>query len=234
MISLHNQDCLKFLKNSDKKYDCIFLDPPDNIGYKYEGFVDTNANYISWLFEIIRLSLDKSPVVWLSYNSKHDFDLKYVLHHLPQDKRTFIWRYTFGQYCKTDCASGYRPILRLSDPSWKPNVEDIKVPSKRMLMGDKRAAGPRVPDDVWDFPRITGNNKERRSWHSTQHPEALLKRIFLMSNGKKVLDCFCGSGTSIRVAKKISFHLDACEISDFYCKKLSEEHFFINGGSPII
>ena len=41
------------------------------------------------------------------------------------------------------------------------NTDEIRVPSQRMLDGDKRAAGPRVPDDVWEIPRLVGNAGER-------------------------------------------------------------------------
>src|SRR5579872_4627516 len=59
----------------------------------------------------------------------------------------------------------------------------IRIPSARMDQGDKRAAGPRVPGDVWDFPRVVGNAKERQPWHPTQHPVALYDRVIKYSCG---------------------------------------------------
>jgi len=229
-IRLYNQDCVDFLKGSGN-YDCIFLDPPDNIKLDYDGFNDDRADYHSWLTKLLALAVLRSPVVWLSYNAIHDLEIKSrlaaMLKHgfLTRDVRTIIWRYTFGQYRDTDCGSGYRPILRIARVSWVPKVDEIRVESQRQRIGDVRAAGPKVPDDVWEFPRIVPPNSERRAWHKTQHPEALIKRIFLMSGGIRFLDCFCGSGTSIRVAKRQkSWSLDTCEISESYCERLESEH----------
>jgi len=91
-------------------------------------------------------------------------------------------------------------------------------------MNDSRAKGPKVPGDVWTFPRITGNHSERRSWIPTQHPEALLERIVLMSGGKRVLELFSGSGTMIRVCKRLGVDLDTVELNGDYVNLLRKEH----------
>lgn len=231
MIRLYNQDCLEYLKETDQRYDAVFMDPPDNIGLGYEGFNDkwSNVDYYKFISELLFWGRMRSKVVWLSFNSKHWHLVAKACDSLNYNKRFFIWRFTFGQYNKNDCGNGYRPILRLSDPKWRPNVDKIKVKSKRQLLGDARAAGPRVPDDVWEFPRVVGNSKERRSWHPTQHPEKLIERMFLMSKSKPLFfDGFAGSGTSIRVCRKNNWDLDTTEISRYYCEKLREEHESIN------
>ena len=229
-IRLYNQDCLITLRGTDERYDCIFLDPVDNIGLKYDGFTDRREDYYEWLMSIVQEAIVKSNVTWLSYNANHDLEIKSRLVTLLKNNcltrfvRTFIWRYTFGQYRTKDCVSGYRPILRIARADWTPCVDKIRVPSKRMKIGDPRAAGLRVPDDVFDFPRIVGNSQERRAWHPTQHPEALIERIYLMSGGSRFFDAFAGTGTSIRVCKKLGFDLDICEISEYYCHRIMVEH----------
>jgi len=174
-----------------------------------------------------------SPVVWVSYYHKHDLKVKAMVNWIIDtikpswEVRTFIWRFTFGQYRETDCANGYRPILRLSKPGVKWNVDEIRITSERMKMGDSRAAGPRVPDDIFEFPRIVGNNPERRAFCPTQHPEALLERIVkisLANRSKKVLELFSGSGTMFRVCKRLGVDLDSVELSEEYVNKLKEEH----------
>jgi len=144
--------------------------------------------------------------------------------------KTFIWKYTFGQYNDLDCGSGFRPILRLSSPGVKWSVDNIRVTSKRMELGDSRAKGPKVPDDVFEFPRVTGNSRERREWISNQHPEGLIKRIFNMSmirgESTRFLDLFTGSGTGIRVAKVLGLNLDAVDIRT---EELLKEHPSLGG-----
>ncbi len=94
-----------------------------------------------------------------------------------------------------------------------------------MLLGDARAAGPRVPDDVWDFPRVTGNSAERCPWHPTQHPLALMERIILLSTkpGDLVLDYFMGTGTTLRSCMKLGRSCATADISLNYCNKVVEE-----------
>src|SRR5690606_29762098 len=135
---------------------------------------------------VIRRALRVADCFWLSYYWKHDLEIKHRVRNIIKHERpsvsvkTFIWRFTFGQYVDSDCGSGFRFLLRFCKPSAKLRPDSIRVPSRRMELGDARSAGPRVPDDVWEFPRIPGNSKERRAWHPTQHPEDLIRRIILL------------------------------------------------------
>ena len=74
-----------------------------------------------------------------------------------------------------------------------------------MIDRDPRAAGPRVPDDVWQFPRLVGNAAERLSEHPCQLPETLLERVIYCSTqpGDWVLDPTAGTGTTLRVAQRL-------------------------------
>ena len=233
MIKLFNAEALEWLRNCRGKYDMIFFDPPDNLNLKYGDGVNDKIDdktYYDWLEHLILKSMFIAPIVWVSYYHKHDLKVKAMVNWIIDtikpswEVRTFIWRFTFGQYRVTDCASGYRPILRLSRPGIKWNFDEIRIPSVRMELGDSRAAGPRVPDDVWEFPRIVGNDPERRAFCPTQHPEALLERIVKMSGSGKVLELFSGSGTMIRVCKRLGVDLDTVELSKEYVNKLKEEH----------
>lgn len=219
---IYNGDCLAYLRSSEKKYQCIIADIPDNIGYDYIGFKDSIPDYIPWVQKLIALSLERCRVFWLSYNQRWDLEIKKALNTHGWNYKQIIWRYTFGQYNDNEEASGYRPIIRLH--LGQLNFDAIRVPSKRMEMGDKRAAGPRVPDDVYEFPRVVGNANERRSWHPTQHPEALIERMLKLSckKGESVLDLCLGSGTTGIVANRLGLSWDGCEISPFYYKMLTE------------
>lgn len=226
MIRLHNAESLNWLRGQNQKWDMIFMDPPDNLGLNYSGVADKNPFYQEWLLGLIEAALQRSNIVWISYYWKYDLFIKEWIKERWIDWRMFIWYFRFGQYKDDDCTNQYRPILRLNKEKVSWNVDAIRVESERMRLGDSRAHGPKVPGDVWEFPRITGNNKERRDWCPTQHPEALLERIVKMSvNGGKILDLFCGSGTMIRVVKKLkNLDLDCVELSKVNCQKLKEEH----------
>ena len=219
--------------------DCIIMDPPDNLGLEYDGYVDKRSDYYDWVTWIIGMAMDKAPVVWVSYYHAHDFEIKNMLMRKfgSSEKvlRTFIWTFTFGQNRDSDCGSGYRPILRISRPGFQWDCEAIKVPSWRSEHGDKRASpGGRVPLDVWDFPRVNGNSPERRAWHPTQHPEALYIRMMKMSGCLKpgawrVVDLFGGTGTALRAAAALRVKnagINACVIeqSAEYCRKMAEDN----------
>ena len=125
---------------------------------------------------------------------------------LPRRNR-IIWRETFGQYREDRFPPGHRPSFwHARPPKESPFYdEDIRVPSQRMLVGDKRHNGPRVPDDVWEFLRLVGNAAERIEGHPCQLPEVLLERIIRCSTapGNVVLDPTAGTGTTLRVAQRL-------------------------------
>lgn len=234
-IRLFNAEALEWLKENNGNYDLIFMDPPDNIGLNYGSEINDNrlkTDYYNWLRSIILESMNHSGVIWVSYYWRHMIEVNYIVRNLIRGRdweaRTFIWNFNFGQYRETDCTNCYRPILRLSRVGTKWHFpESIRVVSERTRLGDPRARGLKVPGDVWHIPRIQGNNKERRSWCPTQHPEALLKRIILMSTSiynRKILELFTGSGSMIRVAKQLCFDLDTVELNSDYCKQLTKEH----------
>lgn len=210
----------------------IFIDPPDGINLKYDGVSDKYDDYIGWLTKVLAGCIAKAPTVWVSYNSLHDLPVKhwayeYRLLHPEVEIRPFVQHFTFGQNRNSDCGNGHRPMLRIRQPGAPLYPDQIKVPSWRMLNGDKRAAeGGRVPLDAWDFPRVTGNSKQRRPHHPTQLHEGLVERALLLTTreGDHVIDCFAGTGTTFRVCKRIGRRCTLVELSPFYCAKIAEEH----------
>jgi DNA modification methylase len=87
-------------------------------------------------------------------------------------------------------------------------------------------AAEQQPGDVFDFPRVTGNSKQRCDWHPTQLHEELVERALRLTTkeGDTVLDPFGGTGTTLRVCKKIGRACTLIELDPAYCKKLRELH----------
>ena len=73
--------------------------------------------------------------------------------------------------------------------------------------------GPAM-SDVWEVPFLSTVSKERTGY-PTQKPEKLLERIVLASSNEDdlVADFFCGSGTTLVVAKRLNRHCIGCDIS---------------------
>lgn len=224
-------DVLKWMPNVR----ACFFDPPDNIGLEYNGYQDnlSKREYILWLQEILSIAILKSDIVWLSYNPLWVVDVNHIVYNLIKYRhpswqvKQLIWRFTFGEYNDNDFGSGYRPLLRLVKPGVKMRTHWIRVESKRMELGDPRAAGYRVPDDVWDFSRVVGNFPERREWHPTQHPDALMDRIVKASceiaKTEVFFDGFAGTGTSLRVCKRAMVPCVSCELDPTYTTNIAKE-----------
>jgi len=72
---------------------------------------------------------------------------------------------------------------------------------------------------VWEFSRVCGTFKERRSWAQNQHPEALLERIIKLSCRPHdlVIDAFGHSFTTARVCRRLGLDCVSIEISPSYC-----------------
>jgi DNA modification methylase len=220
-------DCLEVMKQRDFGHPkCIFMDPPDNLKLGYDGYEDDMepSDYIQWLASLVWLAQSKSDIVWISFNAIHDLALTRAMNVQPGfEFRRIIWYFTFGQYRTTDFAHNYRPIIRLTRNGTKTYPDAIRVESERMRIGDARAAGPRVPGDIWDFPRVVGNSKERQDWHPTQHPVALYDRVIKYScqGCEDFVDLFAGSGTCFRAALlNPETHVLGIEKSKNYCDRL--------------
>jgi len=218
----------------DDPIEMVFSDPPDNLGLEYEG-VDDNLpveDYIALLDEWTQLFVSKAATTWISFNARWVAQMGVIVDRLCTDNPDLEFKpcvqvFTFGQNRKTDLGNGHRPLWRLRWPRGNVYPEQVKVKSERQKMGDKRAApGGKVPLDVFDFPRVTGNSRQRRSWHKTQLHEGLVERCIKLSTkpGDWVVDPFGGTGTTLRVCRRIDRWCTLIEMSAKYCSHIAAEH----------
>jgi site-specific DNA-methyltransferase (adenine-specific) len=82
----------------------------------------------------------------------------------------------------------------------------------------------KVIGDVWNINIIGQNDKTERTGYPTQKPIPLLERIVVpfCPEGGIVADFFCGSGTTLVVAKNRGMNYIGCDISEEACR-ISEE-----------
>lgn len=233
---LINGDCIEYLRNEQRCWDTIFADPPDNIGLKYATYKDMikTEKYFRLLREWIDIFIQCSKSVWFSYNAKWFFEIGNIVQSIlcedflnRIEARQCIQRFTFGQHNQRTLGNNYRPLLwirRIDAPLFP---DEIRVKSWRQEHGDPRAdPRGRVPGDVFDFPRVTGNSKQRRNWHPTQLHEGLVERCIRLTTpqGGTVLDPFAGTGTTLLVCKRLEMPCTLIEIDENYCNKIFEEH----------
>jgi DNA modification methylase len=227
LISIVNADCTEI---ELPVVDTIFSDPPDNLNLAYSGFVDKIDDYGAFCEKFIAAGLQASiRGMWISFNSRHMLTMAAAAHASmqPGDVLTpCVQTITFGnQRTKPGLlTNNFRPLWYISHG--QPNFEEVREPSWRQLNGDKRA-DPRgkLVGDVFDFPRVTGNSKQRRAWHPTQLNEDLVERCLLLTTApdSTVMDIFAGTGTSGRVCRKLGLRCILVEKSEVYYGKLVEE-----------
>lgn len=209
-----------------------FADPPDNVGLKYDSYVDNidEGLYVAFLTDVFIGLTCRADINWMSFNPKWTLPLAASIVNRGIDGWEFkpcVQTFTFGQHNRRDLGVGHRPLWRLRHKSAPLYPNAVKVESWRQQHGDKRAApGGRVPCDVFDFPRVTGNSKQRRPWHPTQLHEGLVERCVLLSTkpGDTVIDAFSGTGTTLRVCKRLGRNTISIEMDPGYCQKIAEEH----------
>ena len=132
----------------------------------------------------------------------------------------------FGVNCKAKFTPSHTHLFHyvVDKNNFKFNANAIKIPSARQTKyKDKRAkSGGRLPDDVWQFPRVCGTHKERQGWHPAQMPLSVVERIILTSTneGDNVFDPFAGSGTTLIAALKHGRNCLGAEISTNYCDRI--------------
>jgi len=138
------------------------------------------------------------------FNKKHDTILWYRGGDdwIYNGKEAGVKRNTdegsFGGYFKTDKDGRRYQEVRANGKVYKYYVDDLKN-----------------ADDVWEIGIISQRDETERTSYPTQKPENLLERIILASSnpGDLVLDCFCGSGTTLAVAQKLGRRWIGCDIN---------------------
>jgi len=166
--TLINGDCLEVLKNL-YPVDCIFADPPDNIGLGYDAYDDrlSEAAYRNLLHDWTVAFMRAAPVVWMSFNSRWTVAYGSIIDHIlslnPEwEVKAAVQVFTFGQHNKHDLGNNHRPLWRLKRKDAQLYPDDIKVKSWRERNGDKRAKpGGRVPGDVFDMQYPTVAEPQR-------------------------------------------------------------------------
>jgi adenine specific DNA methylase Mod len=113
----------------------------------------------------------------------------------------------------------YEPLSPSTLENWgetKQQKGESRTGRRRSLSTDELSKG--VPmSDVWELPIIAPVGVERTGY-PTQKPEELMQRLLLAltNDGDRVLDPYCGSGTTLAVAHRLGRHavgIDSSEVA---------------------
>ena len=215
--------------------DLVFADPPFNIGYVYDKYVDDkpNAEYVDWSRQWMAACqriLKPDGSFYIAIGDDFSAEIRVLGRELGLHLRNWIiWHYTFGQNMKVKFSRSHTHIFYFTKDAQRFTFNDqhLRFPSARHTEYQDLRANPlgRLPDDVWDeFPRVCGTFRERAGFHGCQMPEALLMRIIMASSnpGDIVLDPFVGSGTTAAAAKRLGRRYVGVDISEAYVEHVRQ------------
>lgn len=218
------QDAIELLGSCESPT-LIFLDPPFNIGEKYEHG-DHREDYQHWLSGILVACVEilpKNGSLWLNLPDNHAAYFYIMCKNILQLKleNWCIWHYRFGQCRQDRFISSKTHVLWFSKRNPKVRMGRVLEASDRATtyddprVYDTVKGGKRPPLDVWDFSRIQGNNKERVAGQPNQIPEKYMQRIIEVctDEGDVVVDPFCGSGTTAVVCDALGRNCITGDIS---------------------
>jgi site-specific DNA-methyltransferase (adenine-specific) len=206
-------DCLDVLRDlPDESFDLAYLDPPFNTGRSHAATngafmdrFDTIQSYLDFLRPRVghlrRLLTDRGSILlhcdWrachhLRLMLDEVFGAENFVNHL-------IWRYGLGGSSPRRFARKHDDILFYAkSPEYYFEAPRVRATSRRMRGLMKKAT------DVIDIASIN-NMAAERAGYPTQKPLALLELLIgaCCPPGGRVLDPFCGSGTTLLAAARL-------------------------------
>tara|TARA_R110002096_G_scaffold66682_5_gene162269 strand:+ start:1853 stop:2551 length:699 start_codon:yes stop_codon:yes gene_type:complete len=214
-----------------------FADPPFNIGHKYAEFEDNIAESELYSFTnrwVVPLweTLDTGGVMLIYHPVEMQRFVWSTLNIYDISKyheNTIIAHFNFGQYRDTDFINAHCQCVVIRKPGERKFYpDDIRIPSERLKMGDKRVLkaknkGMRVPGNVIESPRVQGNNSERWDMshgalvdHPNQLPLSFLKTLVsaYTREGDSVIEPFAGSGGLALACDRMGRNYVGCELGE--------------------
>lgn len=237
--ALYHADCLDLLAaTKDKSVNCIFADPPFNLGKQYGSRkakddrtkIDYRHWTRRWLSESVRVlkpggslfiyHIPKSLIDIASYLNNFD-EMEFrnwiaikMKNGFPSANRLHAAHYGMLYYVKRGRTAKFR-VLR--DPSPTCRHCDGLLRDYGGYIDRYRTNGDNVPlirlADVWDDinPNIHHKNRPKRI---NELPTVIPERVILMTTKTDdvVLDLFVGGGSSLSMAEKHGRYWVGCEI----------------------
>ena len=213
---MDNLELLKQLDNNS--IDLIYCDILYNTGRNFKDYNDnlgTPQQAMEWykprLIEMKRVLKDNGSIyIQCDYRLVHylkvEMDNIFGINNFINE---IIWKYGLGGSGKKSFSKKHDNILFYSKSNdYIFNIQYEEATSNKLKGCKKKMT------DVWSIANINNMAKERVGY-DTQKPKELLQRIIKASSNKNdvVADFFCGSGTSLVVAKELGRQYIGCDIN---------------------
>jgi len=235
-LTIYCGDCLEVMREmEDNSVDCLWTDPPFNIGYKYLEYKDNKekSEYINILKEIdvqCKRLLKENRVLFMKQFHKN---IPLILNNITMNVHNIIiWKNSSPAQPKDNYKPIYEPIFMFINGDNIHYFNDKFETRKTILPWDKKKLENFYGKltNIWDDipPVYAGSirhpegiySKSGKKEHQAQHPVKLVTRSigFTTKENDLVLDPFLGSGTTLVACKELGRRGIGIEISEKYCE----------------
>lgn len=182
-----NANCEDVIDNYIDESTVIVTDPPFNIGYHYKGYKDKMST--DFYLECVSKILKRAPSVLIHY-PEDVVRISMYMGQVPNRIVSWVYNSNTRRQHRDIAFYGINPdFSKVKQPYKNPNDKRIKKLIENGSQGTNLY-------DWWNVNQVKNVSKEKTA-HPCQMPIEVMDRIIkLLPSGIKVIDPYCGSGTT--------------------------------------
>jgi len=190
------KDFREVIKDLDKENTLIIIDPPYNVGWKYDTYKD---NLSEEQYTELFTHFEGFKLVVIHYIEDI---IKYVVPTMSVPEKVVQWVYNSNMRKQHRSIAFFNCKPDFSKVKQKPkNPEDVRVNQEVNIY------------DWWNINLVKNVSKEKEDY-CTQIPEQVIGNIIKTTAKEEVIfDAFMGTGTTLAVASKLGHKYIGCDIS---------------------
>ena len=190
------KDFREVIKDLDKENTLIIIDPPYNVGWKYDTYKD---NLSEEKYTELFTHFEGFKLVVIHYIEDI---IKYVVPTMSVPEKVVQWVYNSNMRKQHRSIAFFNCKPDLSKVKQKPkDPKDVRVNQEVNIY------------DWWNVNLVKNVSKEKEDY-CTQIPEQVIGNIIKTTAKEEVIfDAFMGTGTTLAVASKLGYNYIGCDIS---------------------
>jgi len=230
---VYHFDNLKLLNLLDtNSVDLVYCDILYGTGKKFKDYTDLPNNkkdiddhYIPRLHEMNRV-LKETGTIYLQMDLRIVHWIRILMDNIfgyENFRNQIVVKFNIGGRGKKEFAKKHDYIIVYTKSNdFVFNDLDIRVPYKSVIskkqdrpnITEEKLKVGTIPTNIWDDIPSGLKVKKQTDYYSEKHPKILERIIKASSNeGDLVADFYCGSGTTLDVAKSLNRNYLGCDIN---------------------